>query len=179
MGVNDILYNLFVLPPDVAMLKFLIFVLLIAFLMLLLPRLPVFKDNQRAGKVLALLIALIAVMGMGSNTVIGIITGYSWTILGLFVLLPIIGLILLLTIKGQSAAISLLKAAVTAILLVTLDALLNVMQNYNSGFLYLGQGSGASLGDIFGIVTFVVMIVMFYYIFELFSRLIFTKKGND
>jgi len=176
MSFDQLLYSLFVLPPDIGVMKLLIFLLVLSFLMIIVPNIRIFKENPRTGRIIAILITLIAVLGMGNNYIVGILTGYSWAIIVLFILLPIVGLIFLLTLKGDTVSVSLLKMMATGVILFALSSFRGMIQDYNAGFLNIGQGSGMSLDSIFGVVLFAVMMMFFYYIFELFSRLIF--RGN-
>ena len=178
--IEQVLAPIFGQVPDVYMLRFIIFLLLTCILVLGVSHTPwgdKDKGNPRVAKFIALLIAFISSIGIPDDYVVGIVTGYSWTMIAVFILLPIVGLLYLFGMKGEGPMFSLIRLFAVGLILFTVSAFEDVLFRNNPELLYLGEMAGFSLGDLIIFVQFVLLIAFFYFIFDFFSGLIF--GGED
>ncbi|MFT4309702.1 MAG: hypothetical protein ACMXYL_04395 [Candidatus Woesearchaeota archaeon] len=179
--IEAILGQVFGQVPDVYMLRFIIFLLLLCVFVLGIPYTPwgdKDKGNPRVAKFVAFLVAFIASIGIPDDYIVGIVTGYSWTMVAVFILLPVIGLIYLLGLKGEGPGLALVRFVSIGIILFTVSAFEDVIVRNNPGLLYLGESAGFTLGSLIVFVQFILLIAFFYFIFDFFSSLIFGKSTN-
>jgi hypothetical protein len=177
--IEQVLGPIFGQVPDVYMLRFIIFLLLTCVFILGIPYThwgDKDKGNPRIAKFLALLVAFIASIGIPDDYVVGIVTGYSWTMIAVFILLPVVGLIYLMGMKGEGPSLALVRFVAIGLILFTVSAFEDVVTRNNPELLYLGETAGFTLGDLIVFVQFVLMIAFFFFLFDFFSSLFFPSE---
>jgi hypothetical protein len=180
--IEQVLGGIFGQVPDVYMLRFIIFLLLTCVFVLGIPYTPwgdKEKGNPRVAKFLVLLVAFIAAIGIPDDYVVGIVTGYSWTMIAVFILLPVIGLIYLMGLKGEGPGLALVRFGAVGLILFAISAFEDVIARNNPGLLYLGEASGFTLGDLIVFVQFALLIAFFFFLFDFLSSMVFGKESSS
>ena len=170
--IEQALGGLFGVISDVYVLRFLMFILLVCIFTLGIPYTPwgdKDKGNPRIAKFLVVLIAFIAAGGIPDNYIVGIFTGYSWAVIVSFVLLPVIGLLFILGMKGEGAGSTIAKIIAVGIILFAVSSFYEIIDRNNPELMYFGEAMGVTLRDIFSVVSFVLIVVLIYFIFDLLS----------
>ena len=176
MTLIDMLNAVFGTVPDITVLRLLIFLLLAAVLVLIVPSIRIFEHNRRLAKAIGLIVATIAAVGMPDDYVLGIVTGYSWGAIALFALLPVVGIVALLLMRGSGPGIWFVRFFAIAILLFILSSFYRVLTDTNPQALSIGRDVGVPLGDIFQVVSVLLVIMLLYTGYEAVSGLVFAEE---
>ncbi len=172
-NVGVLLKNFFT-NTDLTTIRILIFLLLSLILTSGVSLTNVFKENKKLGKLTAVLISLIAVLGMSDKTVSLILTSYSFLTIFLFLILPIIAiLIFAFTYKGNDAFSSFIKTLIFGFTAAILNYSYNILEQYNF------YSQNISFYDIVDIILLVVLILFFYYLFDFITKIFIKDEKNN
>ncbi len=172
-NVGVLLKNFFT-NTDLTTIRILIFLLLSLILTSGVSLTNVFKENKKLGKLTAVLISLIAVLGMSDKTISLILTSYSFLTIFLFLILPIIAiLIFAFTYKGNDASSSFIKTLIFGFTAAILNYSYNILEQYNF------YSQNISFYDIVDIILLVVLILFFYYLFDFITKIFIKDEKNN
>ena len=180
--IEQVFSMIFGQVPDVYMLRFIIFLLLTCVFVLAIPYTAwgdKDKGNPRVAKFLMVLVAFIAAIGIPDDYIVGIVTGYSWTMIAVFILLPVVGLIYLMGLKGDGIGLSFVRFVSVGLILFVVSAFEDVVTRNNPGLLYLGETAGFTLGDLIVFVQFILIVALIFFLFDFLSSLAFGKEEKS
>ena len=160
---------------DIALLR-----VAVLFFVFVLVYIALMRSSMVAGKkvavALAALIALIAVLGFSDEVVVAIMTGYSGIGTAILFLLPLIVLGVVLFWKSDSLGMSALKLVCAVLVLVFIELLSSSLRAL--GTTYASTG-GFDIHAIIAFITFIVYIVIFYFGFDVLSKLFFPAEREE
>ena len=159
------LEELFALGGDIAVLRLAVLVFVFVLVYSLVTRLPS-VESRKAAAVIAILVSLIAVLGFSDGVVVAIMTGYSGIGAALLFFLPLIFLGVVIFWKSDSLGVSFIKLIAAVLVLGFVNITSRSLDALSAGVVL-----GADLDGIVGIITFVLYIVIFFFAFDVLSKL--------
>lgn len=159
--------QLLAIGADVAVLRVAVLFFVFVLTYSLFSRIPAVAE-KKLSVLLAIVVSLLAVLGFSDGVVVSIVAGYSAIGASLLFFLPILVLVAILFWKSDSLAVSIIKFIVSVIVLLFVEVLGTSLGS--SG--YAGQ-------DIIGMVVFVIYVIMFFFGFDILSKLLFGQRQRS
>ncbi len=164
---------------DLNFIRILLFLILTLILSSGINNIELFKKNTKLGKITAILISLIAIIGLSDKTIALILTSYSAITIFIFLVIPIlVVLYFIFTYKDNTIIGSFVKTLTYGFSTILLNHLYKLLEYYNPTFLNSNIDL-FSVKDIIDIILLVFLILFFYYLFDFITKLLFKKQEKN
>lgn len=160
---------------DVAVLRLAVLFFVFVLTYSLFSRIPAVSDKKVA-VMLAIVISILAVLGFSDAVVVSIIAGYSGIGLVLLFLLPIIVLVAVLFWRSDSPGASIIKLFCAVFLLLFIELVTASALAFDTNHLSL---AGYGLSEIVDLFTFMIYVVIFYFGFDVLSKVLFNPSRQQ
>lgn len=129
--------------------------------------------ERKSAIMLSVLVSLIAVLGFSNEVIGAIMTGYSGIGLALLFLFPIILLLVVIFWKSESLGVSFVKLIAAVLVLGFVRLVSDTIDAFNTNLVL-----GFDIEGAVGILVFVLYVVIFFFGFDVLSKL-FVKESRD
>lgn len=155
---------------DVAVLRIAVLFFVFVLVYSLITRFPAI-ESKKMGALIAGLVALIAVLGFSNEVIVTIMAGYTGIGMALLFLLPIILLGVVIFWRSDSLGVSFIKLIAAVLVLGFVRIVSDSIDAFNANVVL-----GFDIDGVVGLIVFVLYVVIFFFAFDVLSKLFVGSK---